>query len=66
MCNLQIRYLFQYNSYGPVNGAKDQLVLPEGYSQISVQEYRKKDTKPHTMSGSSKMAMVDCFYVKLG
>ena len=39
MCNLQIRYHFQYNSY-----AKDQLVLPEGYSQTSVEGYPKKDT----------------------
>ena len=31
-CNLQIRYLFKCNSCGPVNGFKDQLVLPEGYS----------------------------------
>ena len=50
--NLQIRYHFQYNSCGPVNGVKDQLVLLEGYLQISVERYRKKDTKLHNMSGS--------------
>ena len=31
---------------------KDQLALSEGYSQMSVEGYRKKDTKLHTMSGS--------------
>ena len=52
MCNLQIRYRFQYNTCGPANGVKDQLVLSEGYSQISLEGYRKKDAKLHTMSGS--------------
>ena len=61
MCNLQIRYHFQYNSC-----VKDQLALPEGYSQIFVEEYREEDTKLHTMSGNRKMSMVDCFYVTLG
>ena len=40
------------HSFGPANDVKDQLVLPEGYSLISLEEYRKKDTKLHTMSGS--------------
>ena len=31
VCNLQIRYRFRYNSCCPVNGAKNQLLLPEGY-----------------------------------
>ena len=62
MCNLQIRYLFQYNSCGAVNGVKDQLALIEGYSWISIEEYGKKDTKLHTMSGKWKMATVGCFY----
>ena len=45
MCNLQIRYHFQYNSC-----VEYQLALSEGYTQISVEGYRKKDTKLHTMS----------------
>ena len=40
-------YRFQYNSC-----VKDQLVLAEGYSQISVEGYWKKDTKLCTTSGS--------------
>ena len=31
--------------------------------RISVEEYRKKDTKLHIMSGSWKIAMAYCFYV---
>ena len=31
-CDFQIRYHFYNNSCGPVNGVKDRLVLPEGYS----------------------------------
>ena len=61
VCNLQIRYHFQYNSC-----VKDQLVLPEGYSKIPVEGYWKKDTNLYTMSASGKMAMADCFYVTLG
>ena len=55
MCNLQIRYHFQYNSC-----VKDQLVLPEGYSQISVEGYRKKDTKLHTMSARMLESLAGC------
>ena len=32
MYNLQISYHFYYNSCGPVNGVKNQLLLPQGYS----------------------------------
>ena len=33
---------------------------------ISVEGYPKRDTKLHTMSGSWKTAIADCFYVTLG
>ena len=45
----QILFLVQqYNSCDAVNGMKNQLLLPERYSQISVEGYRKRDTKSHT------------------
>ena len=65
-CNLQIRYYFQYSSCGPVTGAKNELFLQEGYLQISIEWYLKRDGKLHTTSGSWKMTMADWFYKTLG
>ena len=44
MSNLQIRYHFQQNSAGPVNGVKNQCDQPEEYPQCKF--------KLHTISGS--------------
>ena len=38
VCNLEIRYLLKYDSCGPVNGVKCQLVLPE-----DVRRYPQRD-----------------------